>query len=119
MCGGDGNPEKDSQLPGHKVAATLLEDVWLRQGYYFHHFGVGHTSVYPGIQGYDASDQRTAAKVGRRRWDKPIQVSASGILQTPSNHLPPTPPLYHTNPTTTQAQTSEAGVGTLTTGGGY
>ena len=29
--GGDGNPENDSQLPGHKVAATLLKYVWLRQ----------------------------------------------------------------------------------------
>ena len=29
--GGDGNPEKVSQLPGHQVAANLLKDVWLRQ----------------------------------------------------------------------------------------
>ena len=29
--GGDDNPEKDSQLPGHQVAATLLEDVQVRQ----------------------------------------------------------------------------------------
>ena len=30
-CVGDGKPEKDSQLPGHKVAATLLKDVRVRQ----------------------------------------------------------------------------------------
>ena len=29
--GGDGYPEKDSQLPGHQVAAALLKDVWIRQ----------------------------------------------------------------------------------------
>ena len=29
--GGDGYPEKDSQLPGHQVEAVLLEDVWIRQ----------------------------------------------------------------------------------------
>ena len=29
--GGDDNPEKDSQSPGHQVAATLLEDVQVRQ----------------------------------------------------------------------------------------
>ena len=30
-CGGDKNPEKESQLPGQKLAATLLEDMQLRQ----------------------------------------------------------------------------------------
>ena len=29
--GGDSYPEKDSQLPGHQVAADLLKDVWIRQ----------------------------------------------------------------------------------------
>ena len=29
--GGDGYPEKDSQSPGHQVAAALLKDVWIRQ----------------------------------------------------------------------------------------
>ena len=28
--GGDGYPEKDSQSPGHQVAAALLKDVWIR-----------------------------------------------------------------------------------------
>ena len=28
--GGDSNPEKVSQLPGHQVAATLLEDMMVR-----------------------------------------------------------------------------------------
>ena len=30
-CEGDCNPEKYSQSPGHKVTATLIEDVRLRQ----------------------------------------------------------------------------------------
>ena len=30
-CVGDGKPEKDIQLPGRKVAATLLKDVRVRQ----------------------------------------------------------------------------------------
>ena len=30
-CEGNGNSEKDSQSPGQKLAATLLEDVWLLQ----------------------------------------------------------------------------------------
>ena len=29
--GGDGNLEEVSQLRGHQVEATLLEDVWIRQ----------------------------------------------------------------------------------------
>ena len=28
--GGDGYPEKDSQSPGHQVAAALIKDVWIR-----------------------------------------------------------------------------------------
>ena len=30
-CGGNGNTEKDSQSPGHKVVATLIKDVQVRQ----------------------------------------------------------------------------------------
>ena len=30
-CGDNGNPEKDSQSPGQKVAATLIYDMWVRQ----------------------------------------------------------------------------------------
>ena len=29
--GGDGYPEKDSQLPGHQVETVLLKDVWIHQ----------------------------------------------------------------------------------------
>ena len=30
-CGGDCYTEKDNQSPGHKVASTLLGDLWLLQ----------------------------------------------------------------------------------------
>ena len=92
--GGNRNPEKDSQLPGHQVAETLLEYVQVRQEYNSHHFGARHTPVHTGIQGAVASDQCTAATVGRRRWAKHIEVSTPGGHQTLSNHPPsPTPPL--------------------------
>ena len=29
--GGNSYPEKNSQSPGHQVAASLLKDVWIRQ----------------------------------------------------------------------------------------
>ena len=31
LGGGDGYPEKDSQLTGHQVETALLKDVWIRQ----------------------------------------------------------------------------------------
>ena len=110
--GGYGYPEEDIYLPRNKVAATLLEDVQLGQEQDCHQFGEGYTSLYPGIQGAGASDQRVSPTVGRRRQAKPIQVSVPGGLQTPST---PPPPLHHPNPTTTQAQMVEASAGTLNT----
>ena len=50
-CGGSGFPEKDSQMNHNKVAATLLQDVRIRQQQDCHHFGAGNTLVHPGVQG--------------------------------------------------------------------
>ena len=46
-----------------------------------------------GIQGAVALYQCAAPSVGRRRRNKPIQVSVPGGMQTPSNY--PLPPLYN------------------------
>ena len=108
-CGGNRNPEKDIQLPGQEVAATLLEDMRLCQEYDCHHFGEGHTSVHPGIQGADASDQRTSLTVRRQHRDKSIQVSTPGGLQTPSNQPTPTPPYYPLTPSQTHHHPSTYG----------
>ena len=40
--GGDGYPEKDSQSPGHQVAAALLKDVRIHQESGCHHLGARH-----------------------------------------------------------------------------
>ena len=84
-CRGGINPEADSPLPGHQVASTLLEDVRVRQYYNRHNVGARHTPVHTGIQRAGALDQCTETTVVRRRWDKPIQVSAPGGHQTLTN----------------------------------
>ena len=91
--GGNRNPEKDSQLPGHQVAETLLEYVQVRQEYNSHHFGARHTPVHTGIQGAGALEHCTEGTLGRLLWAKPIQVSAPEGHQTLSKQ-PPLPPPY-------------------------
>ena len=50
-CGGYGYPKNDSHPSRIKLAATLLQDVRIRQEYDCHNFGSGHIQVYPGVQG--------------------------------------------------------------------
>ena len=47
-CGGVGYPANNNQPPRNKVATYLLQDMQIRQEYYCHHIGVGHTTVHPG-----------------------------------------------------------------------
>ena len=64
------------------MAATLLKDVRIRQEYYFHHFGAGHTPVHPGVQDAGTSYQLAAPEVVGRLWPKTLPIGAPGKTET-------------------------------------
>ena len=74
-CGGVRYPENYIQLLRKKVAAALIQDVYIGQDYDCHHFVAGFTPMHPGVQGADPQHQRPSPAVGRRRQAEPVQVS--------------------------------------------
>ena len=54
----------------------------IRQEYYVHHFGAGHTPVHPGVQDAGTSYQLAAPAVVGRLWPKTLTIGAPGKTET-------------------------------------
>ena len=48
----------------HKVKATLLQDMQIRQDFDCDHFGLCNSPLYLGVQGVRKADQCTSSAVG-------------------------------------------------------